>query len=51
MKFREFETKLLAEVQHFLINWAENARATPEDYPMEMGEADWIEQFVMQLEG
>ncbi|PJJ86834.1 hypothetical protein CLV77_1393 [Brevirhabdus pacifica] len=46
--FREFEVKLRAAVEHWLLNWVENNRDMPDEYPMSMGEGDWWEQFVAE---
>lgn len=50
MKFREFESKVQEEVRKFLETWVEENRINPDEYPMEMREPDWWEQFIVAMQ-
>tara|TARA_R100001594_G_C3862085_1_gene221222 strand:+ start:163 stop:324 length:162 start_codon:yes stop_codon:yes gene_type:complete len=44
--FKQFETELLEEARKWLINWVEKNAAAPDEYPMEMLNEEWWEQFI-----
>ena len=46
MKIDEFKRALSSEVDLFLTEWKEGNR---EQYPLEMSEGEWVEQFIMYL--
>ena len=46
MKLSEFKLKLLDEVEHFEDNWIEESLRDSEQYPMELTEDEWWEQWM-----
>lgn len=51
MTFQDFIVRLRSEVGNFEDMWLTNNAENPQDWPMEMGLADWWEQFtVSELE-
>lgn len=51
MKFQDFITLLRAEVGNFEDMWINNNAEDPQGWEMEMGLADWWEQFTIANEG
>ena len=46
MKLEVFKSNLTLEVELFFKEWKEGCR---EQYPLEMSEGDWVEQFITYL--
>lgn len=45
MTFEQYMTELRKAVEEFEIYWRESNAESPEEFPLEMAEGDWDEQF------
>jgi len=48
IKFKEFEDKLRDHIEGWLRDWVGNNADFPDEYPMQMPEAEWWEQFIVE---
>lgn len=46
----DFRLAMLRSIDKFSEDWIKNQELTPDDYPCEMSDADWDEQFLMWIE-
>lgn len=45
MTLKEFVIKTKSDLDFFEEWWIENNKNTPKEFPIELGEGDWLEQF------
>ena len=50
MNLDEFIKSLSADLAAFKANWKVQRRESPEQFPAEMAEGDWFEQFLFFIE-
>lgn len=51
MTLDEFVTQLKRDADDFKQRWLDGVAESPEDYPMELDEGDWSEQYLAEFYG
>ena len=49
MTLNEFEQELMGEVQEFAKQWRDEHTEAPDEWPLNMNEGDWFEQFISHI--
>lgn len=49
MTFDDFKEIFLEDFNRFLVYYQDNNKSNPEHFPLDMGEGDWLDQYLIFL--